>query len=259
MFNIVYPMFERGRIMKKELLLALRNYSFGFARLQFADLTDGIIAGCDITVTDKKLTVGAGIAKFNHFIYMMTEPQHVYYEPNEQFTSIKIRFSTTAAATTDFVQYSGNIVLDEQITLRENEMEVCRFKLKRGSRLRNDYTGFEDIQTEFDTVNLADATWAALDRPGICSVILRSFAKEAISCSLTDPWDISFCSQVLAAGEIPHRSVIEAYLASHKTIASGEKTNQQIFEDLNRILVRIKENAGIKGPGGRKKFSIEMH
>ena len=259
MFNIVYPMFERGRIMKKELLLALRDYSFGFVQLQHADLTDGIIAGCNIEVTDKRLTVGPGIAKFNRFIYMMTEPQHVFYEPNEQFISVKIRFSTTAAATTDFVKYAGNIMLDEQIELRENELEVCRFKLKRGSRLRNDYTGFEDIQTEFDTVNLADASWTGPDKPGICSVILKCFAREAVSCFLTDPWDISFCSQILATGGIPHRSVIEAYIASHKTMAAGEKTNVQIFEDLNRILVRIKENAGIKGPGGRKKFSIEMN
>ena len=118
MFQIVYPMFERGRILKKELLLALRDYSFGFAKLQYDTLTDGIVTGCGISVTDKRLTVGAGIVKFQKFLYVLTEPQHVFYEPNEQFVSVKIRFSTTAAATTDFVNYAGTILLDDDMYLR---------------------------------------------------------------------------------------------------------------------------------------------
>lgn len=39
----IYPAFECGRIMKKELLWALRDYSYSALQLQYADYPDGII------------------------------------------------------------------------------------------------------------------------------------------------------------------------------------------------------------------------
>jgi len=248
-------MFERGHIMKKELLLALRQYSFGAARLQFDDWTSGIISGCNISVTDTRLTVEPGVIKFNRFIYMLTEPQHIHYEPTEQIAAVKIRFSTSAASVTDSVQYSGRLLLDHDTALTESELEVCRFKLKAGSRLRNDYTGFDDIQTEFDTVNLAHATWAGPDRPGIALPILRQFAKEAIQCYLIEPWDISFCSQAIA-GEMVHRSVIEAYLAFHGLLASEEETNLDVYDRLVEILDKLKRNAKRPQQAGRRRPNI---
>jgi len=248
-------MFERGRIMKKELILAMREYSFGFARLQFDELTDGIICGCDISVSATRLTMNPGIIKFNRFIYMVTEPQHIHYEPTEQIAAIKVRFSTTSAFSTDIVRYSVRLLSDHDTTLRDNELEICRFKLKQGSRLRNDYTGFEDIQTEFDTVNLAHATWAGPERPGIALPILRQFAKEAIRCWLTEPWDVSFCSQCMA-GDMVHRGVIEAYIAAHGITISGEEQNVNIYYMLTDILNKLKRNAKQLKQSERKKPRI---
>ena len=255
MFTIIYPMFERGHIMKKELLLALRDYSYGAAKLQFSDWTDGIISGCNIAVTDTRLTVEPGILKFNRFVYMLTEPQHVHYEPTEQTTVVKVRFSTTAASATDIVRYAGRVILDPDTVLGESELEICRFKLKQGSRLRNDYTGFDDIQTEFDTVNLAHATWAGPDRPGVALPILRAFAKEAIKCWLTEPWDISFCTQAIA-GEMVHRSVLEAYLEAHGEVISGAETNEDVYYMLERVLRKLKANAKRPAQTGRKRHQI---
>jgi len=250
-------MFERGRIMKKELLLALRDYSFGAARLQFDDRTDGILSGCHISISDMRLTVGPGMLKFNKFIYMMTEPQHIDYAPTEQIAAVKICFSTSAESATDYVRYAGKIVLDSDTALADNELEICRFKLKQGSRLRCDYTGFEDIQTEFDTVNLAHATWAGPERPGIAHPILRQFGKEALQCWLTEPWDISFCSQCMT-GVMVHRNVIEAYAKAHGAQVTGEESNAELYDMLVHILNKLKRNAGGPPQSGRKRPSITV-
>lgn len=120
-------MFERGRIMKKEMLLALRDYSFGLAQLQFANLTNGIITGCEISAIGTRLTISPGIFKFNDFIYLMTEPQSVDCEPTEQITVVKIRFSSMSSGS-DYIHYSGKVILDatRYSNLRE-KLTSCKF------------------------------------------------------------------------------------------------------------------------------------
>lgn len=258
MFKNVYPLFERGRILKKELTLALRDYSFGVTRLLHTSLTDGVITGCEITVDAKRIRVHPGVIKHSKFVYVLMDIQNIPYEPTEQFSSLKIRFSTSAAVTTDYAEYMGNVVLDDQMELRENEMELCRFKLKRGSRLRNDYQDFEDIQTEFDTINLAHSTCAGIERPGFSSFILAYFAKEALKYSLDNPWDISFCQQCLSMDPV-HRSVMEAYIIARLKMDYQEFRNIELFEYLNMILRNIQTGMEVlPKKGGRRRPQIEV-
>ena len=75
----IYPAFERGRIMKKELLWALRDYSYSALQLQYQDYPAGIISGCHISVEDDMLTVGKGIVKCQDFIFLLTEEERIPY------------------------------------------------------------------------------------------------------------------------------------------------------------------------------------
>jgi len=247
-------MFERGRIMKKEMLLALRDYSFGLAKLQFGDLTNGIITGCELSAVGTSLTIAPSIFKFNDFIYMMTEPQSIDCEPTERVTVVKVRFSSTSSGS-DYIHYSGKIILDANTSLAENEIELCRYKLKHGSNLRTEYVDFDDIQTEYDTVNLANSTWAGIDEPWIALPILKRFAKDALICYLSEPWDISFCSQCMS-NERVHRKVILAYL-QEKGISTPENiSNLEIYSGLNIILRELQGRSRPSMTKGRRKPMI---
>ena len=43
-----YPRFAKNRILKKEMLEALRDYSFACAQLEYQNYGQGILCGCDI-------------------------------------------------------------------------------------------------------------------------------------------------------------------------------------------------------------------
>lgn len=216
--------------------MALRDYSFGFAQLHFSNLTDGVICGCEINVSQRQMIVSPGIFKFHDFIYIMTSPQTLEYEATEQTQILKIQFLKSVEEGTDYLQYEGNMILQQTMDLQENEIELCRFKLKKGSQLRNDYTDFSDIQTEFDTVNLAHATWAGIGSPGIASPILTQFATEALSFGLQSAWDITFCTQCLQRDPL-HPHVIDAYLAVHEQPKVHD--NLDLFLALGRILNKL--------------------
>lgn len=241
----IYPLFGRNRIMKKELLRALRDYSFGFMQLEYQKYANGILEGLDIDVTGTEIHIGSGLIKFNDFIFLLTEKQTVPYEPMERLAGLKLKISSKKISE-DYILYQAEPILDEDLKLKEDEIEVCRFKLKSGARLRNDYVGFYDIETEFDTINLAHATWAGIGKPSLSPVITTYYASAAMQCTLEDPRDFIFCSLCLNSTKAITRKIIEAYIRASLELDDLEFTNQQMFEFLELMLRNIQNGTQLR-------------
>lgn len=80
----LYPLFEQNRILKKEFLWSLRDYSFSHIQLEYQEYGQGIIQGCQIQVQGSELAVGPGMIKYGGFICLMMEEQRIEYGPKEQ-------------------------------------------------------------------------------------------------------------------------------------------------------------------------------
>lgn len=245
MIQNIYPLFERNRIMKKELLWALRNYSFGFMQLEYQKYANGILEGLDIDVTENEIHIGRGLIKFNDFIFLLTEKQIVPYEPTERLAGLKLKISGEKTSE-DYIIYQAAPILDETLELKEDEIEVCRFKLKAGSRLRNNYVGFFDIETEFDTINLAHSTWAGIGKPSLSPAITTYYAKAAMQCVLENPRDMIFCSLCLNSTKAITREIVEAYIRASLELEELEFTNQQMFEFLELMLRNIQNGTQLR-------------
>ena len=84
-----YPRFAKNRILKKEMLEALRDYSFACAQLEYQNYGQGILCGCDIRVEEKQLVVGKGMIKCGLWIGLLTEELAVPYGPAAQMQYFK--------------------------------------------------------------------------------------------------------------------------------------------------------------------------
>lgn len=71
----LYPLFERKRILKKELLWSLRDYSFAHFRLEYQEYGQGLLQGCGVAVQGGELVVGPGMIKYGDFICLVTEEE----------------------------------------------------------------------------------------------------------------------------------------------------------------------------------------
>lgn len=246
----IYPAFERGRIMKKELLWALRDYSYSALQLQYADYPDGIISGCRIRVNENCLYVESGIIKCQGFIFLITEEEKVEYSPTERRVSLKFRLIEREDLP-DYIRYVTEFVLDENLERKQNELEVCRFKLKEGARLRTEYKDFFDIETEYDTVNLANATWAAAGGNTLSKDVTDYFARKVMECENADDKDIRFAYLLLQSKEAVNFEIIKDYIL-RKT---GEKrsgvsmNSQTAFQKLEEILDCIRRGTDSYGQG----------
>jgi len=235
--------------VKKEIVQCLRDLALDEQNIRYHEHTDGIIAGCGLIEENMKIGLINGIVKFGGRLYKLGEKAFVPYEPTDNWTVLKLRFGTQMQHR-EYIHYSAELVLDSGMDIKPNEMEMGRFKLKKGSRLRTQYKDFWDMVTEYDTVNLIHVKQAARHSPTLSPAIAMHFAREAFSYLGGHPLDGAFCTVCLATGEPVSRELIERYVCSRLGRDYREMNNTQLHEALGEILDLISGRArGDKGRG----------
>ena len=253
MFENNYPLFSAGRILKTEMLEELRDYPREFFNIRFSDYSDGIISGCDIEVTDNFIVVKKGIIKYGGLIYILTEDKPIRYENNNKLVCLKVRF-LASIRDNDFLKNSTEVYIDEEIDKKENEMELCRFKLREGAKLRVDYTSFQDFATEFDTVNIINVPYGAIEGSSLSPKITRYFGEELIKLDLKDSWDIQFACMCIQSKDPIEKSIITNYLVFKINIARKEYSNEDLYYYLEQALRKAKEGNDGKGTESRGRY-----
>jgi len=246
MFRNIYPVFEAKKVLKKEMLENLRDYPRTLFDIQYQEYSDGILYGCRLEATETELTVLPGILLYKGIPYFMEKPYVVSCEAQGKLTYLKVCFTDKEAGIGQ-EEYHGRIYLDGQVPDAERELEIGRFKLQPGARLRTEYVDFGDYATEFDTVNRIYVLYAAPGHSVIWLQILRGFAGEMMRRGLRDPWDCAFVMGCMQMQEAVPYDAVRAYL-NVKLGQEKEYTNEQIYHALLRILREAEEN-GIRKTG----------
>ena len=218
-FEYKEPIFERGRVLKRESWESIRDYPIDALNIQYEGYTNGIIRGLKISVdsSERLINIGRGLVKFNEKIYPINEVQKIGYESSGVWEILKLKFA--------------DVLLDKDF-----EIEVCRFKLKKGFALRDTYKDFEDMKTEYDTINLINADWSGYERATFSESVLKVFAKEYLKIKEVDSIDRTFCYMAFNTREALDIEIIEDYI-SYK-LGKKVKSNDRslIFNNLLEIM-----------------------
>lgn len=254
MFTYIQPRFAKGRVLKTEMLEQVRDYPRVLANIQYDEYSDGILNGANVTVDPAELTVAPGLIKFRDHLYMLEQPQRLFYKATEQEQILRIRFEDHGS-NSDFDRLAGVLVLDEQQPATD-ELELGRFKLKQGAILRSDYVDFADMVTEFNTWNPVSARYAGIGQDTLRPEILHQFARELLQTGTQDAADYAFAFMVLNAQRI-ERTVVEHYIAARNQTEPGSGSNMRLHRQLTVILqdaARGKRSSSRwngRSPGGR--------
>ena len=243
-----FPFFERGRTFSSDMITSIRDYTFDFSNLYLADCSDGIVSGCQIKVNNNLVSLTKGVLKFKGMVYILNQPLSESYEATETLQLLKLCFSDELVTQkSSHREVMLKITSDSQLT--ENEVEVCRFKLKKGSKLRTSYLDFDDYNTEYDTVNRLHVDYCGRCQPTLSQDVLTAFATEALGHALS-PIDSQIVLTILSANFFTNKNVLEAYIALKKGEAIKALTHIEIYEALSNIL---KEIRGIQKQSSNKK------
>lgn len=229
MFRAAYPIFEKGRLLKIEMLESLRDYPREINDIFWRGYKNGVLKGCDISTRDNYLVVQPGILYFDKLLYVLKEEYKVAYQNNNRLTLLKVNCMGRSQER-DFSRGVSRIYLDFEEKVREDELELCRFQLREGAELRDQYTGFLDCSTEYDTVNSIYVPYLGELGATLRPEIMLRFSREILGCNEVDIIDTMFAMMVLQNGGLTEAETIAGYL-NRKGEQVGYPTENRVYYD----------------------------
>lgn len=234
MFKFESPIFVHKNILKKDMLEELRDYPLQISRMMLEGCGDGVLKGTEITWENNILKVHPGLILYGRNIYRMEEECSLTCPPVDQLTYIKVRF-VTMDFEKDRIGGFGNVYLDDQMP-ESREVELGRFRLQEGARLRTEYENFEDYQTEFDTVNRIHMPYVCPGGIGLWAKLLMEFALELMKTGTEGIYDVSFAMQIIGAKGDISRELVVWYVEKNTGKKVTEPSNRFLYENLLHIL-----------------------
>lgn len=256
MFQDQYPHFEKDSVLKASMLANLREYPRDMFSLLYREYSDGIITGVQVVVENQDemeggcLLVKPGIIKYHGCLYYMKEDVRIPYRATERMVLLKVKFFEEQN-TDDFTMQYSRIILDEDTQLQVDELELCRFVIKEGAELRQDYQDVQDFSTMHNTINRIHVAYAGIGESTITPELTTYYGEELIKHHSENPYDISFAMNCLYQNPIP-RCVIMQYLYARRNIRMTDRlTNQEIHSYFVSIMEEVKSGKTSRNSGER--------
>lgn len=248
MFTYTYPIFERKRLLKNEMLENLRDFPRDLVGVFYQSHSNGIISGVDISTIDNYIQISPGILYWNGIPYIMQKEIKLLYKETGTVSYLKVKFLEKLSGT-EKQEHLTQIYIDEHPIDKLREMELARFKLQKGARLRDTYTDFFDLNTEYDTINRIYAPCSSSGKHTVLPFITKFFVRELLNSPINNLWDSSFCINCLQSERGMNYEVIKTYLNVRLQDNRTDYNNYETYIYLGRIL---NEAAG-KGPASGKE------
>lgn len=240
MIGLKIPVFEKGNILTREMLDSIKAYAVDAIQLSYQGFGNGIISGCEITITDNILTIHKGLVSYQGNICFITENIDLKYHSTDKWNAVKLYFgelSKEQSFTT--MEMYGEIT--ERTEKEASAVEIARFRLQKGAMLRTNHRNLQDYETEYDTLSMIEAEYAGYGESTICPELLYQFAKEAGSFHITRDVDMAFLLQIQnMKGQSINRKAVETYIALRLEKEISHMSNREIYEGLVGVLKKIK-------------------
>ena len=246
MLNGWYPIFTKGRVVKKESIEYLRDFPHDFIETTLSNYSDGILYGFDISFAEnsdgeRKVMVTKGAVKFQENVLVFSECM-VPVNDHEKLQYLKLHIGEKHC-TEDYACRTIEIVLDTN-SPKQNEFELGRFALNYGAILRCDYDSFSDMVTPENTLDITNVPYAGIGDATLHPRVMKEFARGLLQKS-SDPVDVCFCLMCMNSHIVYKDSIL--WFVSKRDKSDYENcTLSQLYSKLEGILAWQTDRTGNK-------------
>ena len=230
------PVFENGTVLTQEMLNAMKANILDSEQLPYINYANGILSGCEVSMSGNMVYVHEGIVIFQRNLYFLSKEMKITVRPSQDWQVLRFHIGNVNQ-NKNFMIGEMQLELSDHLQGNENEIEICRFRLQNGALLRNSYRNFQDMGTEFDTVNEVYAQWSGYQESSVSFRVLCEFAKEALKGTISDQLDIMMVHQILNLnGTTMNRQALQFYVANRTGREYRQLSNMDIYRGLQEIL-----------------------
>jgi hypothetical protein len=272
-FKLNYPLFKKGRVIKKENIEYLRDFPNDLALLSYENYSEGILFGFSIShygkkeqakYIDGKIIISKGAIKCRIVSY--ANPRDVKYQILI-FPGCELPFSDYGKTVyvklhiekftehDDFESYGLEVSIEDSEPI-SSEIELGRFKLDNGWDLRRNYVNFDDLKTDNNTLNILHTRYAGIGEATFCPVVMQQYAKDILKRPYDELEEIdrSFAVMCLNSNVI-HKEAIKAYVElrnrnQHRTSNDLDNLYAELRSFLKMSRTRWREEEKQKKDGG---------
>ena len=265
MYNHIYPVFIKGRVLKKESIEYLRDFPYGMASLAYERYTDGILHGFSVRCADGRLSVSGGALKHRGRIILVPEGGQAIEIPEVYGRQLYLALRLYGQyETEDYIVNPVDIVLVEtepELNAVNGgradgfyEVELGRFRLEKGADLRCGYDSFQDFNTPQNTLDITRVPYAGDGAQTLHPLIMRAYGRALLNGAI-DAESAAFAFICLNAGIVQKESIL-LHIAQQGGSLRGDCALTELYGALAALAPRpafreTKEDNKIKGRGPR--------
>ena len=249
MLSGYYPVFTKGRVLKKESVEFLRDFPYELASLACEGRSDGMLCGFKVRLEDGRIHVGKGAIKHRGAIVLVDESA-TDMEEYGQLLYIRL-YVGQCRETEDYRLCPTQTNIDKRGIAGDNEVELGRFCLSKGAELRTKYDSFGDMRTPENTLDITRVAFSGMDEPTLHPAVLKEYAKALLqTCPGDDGLGASFALMCLGA-PVVHKCAIQWYVAKKNHAEYKDYMLPALYDKLLEMLPEHSQISKQRRLGGK--------
>lgn len=224
------PSFNRGSILKQNMLEALRDFPHTALNVMYSDYGEGIISGFEVkSGSDNSFQVSPGLLKINDTVFVMAESLSIEQKTERHYVYISLRKIDNPDG--------EDIVLHcSQIDEPQNEnFELFRYTMNAEMMAYKDV--YELLSAPMNRINQLNCKYSVVGGSTLHPCYFQLFANAVLESSNASQNDIAFAYQCLNG--ITNISIVKHYF-------SGASSNEDVLKQMRVILDRLKKKIDVQ-------------
>lgn len=225
------PIFEKGKILDKEMLDELKNLNLDYINTLYFSKSDGVIYGINPEINKNKIVINPGLIKYNGELFKILNKREVEI-PLEDGSYIYLLQKINKVLNDKFLELKFELKLLKNETELTDGFEIFRILRREGADLKEPVR-IVGIDKEYNTLNLINLKLSTLSGSILNSKLLKLYAKDMLENKKLDAYEQVMCMYILNSNY--EREFILKYLN-----LSFEADNLEIYKALENKYMNLK-------------------
>ncbi|MGL4862231.1 hypothetical protein [Cetobacterium sp.] len=231
------PIFEKGKILDKDMLDELKNLNLDYVNTLYFSKSDGVIYGIDPEVKGNKIIINPGLIKYNGELFKILIKKEVEI-PLEDGEYRYFLQKVDKTLNDKFLELNFELKLLSSEEKERNGFEIFRILRREGADLKEpiQIIGIEKVYNTLNLINLKISTFSGTN---LSSKLLKLYAQNMLEIKRLDTYERIICMYILNSNH--EREFILKYLN-----LSSEVNNLDIYKALEERYLSLENNNKIE-------------